>query len=440
MRNEQGRMRLAVNRALDMSQGNSIRGQFAKMGGGSSDTKRPQAWCEYGYPTEVTSENLLQIWRRGGIGHGAVEKVIGNCWKTSPSVIEGGKENNATKETAFERDVGKLSSDVGMWNVFKKADRMRLVQRYSAIIISYADDKAWSEPVDKSGKKVIKKLRPVWATALQPGGTIDQDPASSNYGWPTFWQYTEVFADGATKGITDIHPDRIFFLGDMESDAVGWLEPAYNDLVSIEKLSGGGGESFLKNAARQVVFSFDPEVDFEDLAATYGVKVGELQKEFQKTAQALNRGIDTAIGLQGATVTPLQAAIADPGPIYNVNLQNVASALDIPTKILVGQQTGDRASTEDRNYFNSSCQSRREDLSPELVAFLRKIGAAGVLTLPSEITVSWDDLNESTASEKMELAFKMMDANSKAIDPASEPFTMSEVRTAGGYEPDKAAQ
>lgn len=439
MKNEKGRLQLAVNRAMSVSQGGGLREQFARVGSGSSDTKRPQAWCEYGYPLEVTNEALLQIWRRGGVGHGAVEKVVGNCWKTAPTVVEGGRENNAAAESKFEAEIGKMATDIGLWNVFKKADRMRLVQRYSAILIYYADNGKWDQPV-AAGKKVIKKLRPVWQTALQPGGTIETDMSSSNYGWPTSWQYTEVFANGEQKGITNIHPDRIFFLGDMEADAVGWLEPVYNDLVSIEKLSGGGGESFLKNAARQVVFSFDPKVDFEDIAATYGVSVDQLQKEFQKTAQALNRGIDTAIGLQGATVTPLQSNVADPGPIYNVNLQNVASGLDIPTKILVGQQTGDRASTEDRNYFNSSCQSRREDLSPEIIAFLRKIAKDGVITLPREISIAWDDLNESTASEKMDIAVKMMDANSKAMDTAAEPFTQAEVRTAGGYEPAKAGQ
>lgn len=439
MRNEQGRMQLAVNRAMSIANGTGLREQFARAGmGGSSDTKRPQAWCEYGYPETVTNEALKLIWQRGGIGHGAVEKVIGNCWKTPPTVVEGGRENNAKKESTFEATVGKMATEIGLWNAFKKADRMRLVQRYSAILIFYADDKPWDQPVD-TGKKVIKKLKPVWETALQPGGEIDTDMRSANYGWPTSWQYTEVFANGATKGITNIHPDRIFFLGDMESDAVGWLEPVYNDLVSIEKLSGGAGESFLKNAARQVVFSFDPEIDFEDLAATYGVKVSELQKEFNKTSQALNRGIDTAIGLQGATVTPLVAAVADPGPAYNVSIQNVASGLDIPNMILVGKQSGDRASTEDRAYFNSTCQSRREDLSPEITAFLHKIAAAGALELPGEISIAWDDLNESTSGEKLELAFKMMDANSKALDQAAEPFTTAEVRTAAGLEPEKAA-
>ena len=39
------------------------------------DAKRPQAWCEYGFPQEITFNDLYTMYRRGGIAHGAVEKI-----------------------------------------------------------------------------------------------------------------------------------------------------------------------------------------------------------------------------------------------------------------------------------------------------------------------------------------------------------------------------
>jgi hypothetical protein len=61
--------------------------------------------------------------------------------------------------------------------------------------------------------------------------------------------------------------------------------------VSLEKVEGGSGESFLKNAARQLALSFDKEIDFGSLASMYGVSVDELQDKFNDAAREMNRGM-----------------------------------------------------------------------------------------------------------------------------------------------------
>lgn len=125
-------------------------------------------------------------------------------------------------------------------------------------------------------------------------------------------------------------------------------------------MEGGSGESFLKNAARQLAISFDKEIDFRSLAATYGCDVTELREKFNEAAEDINKGNDVMMALQGATVSPLVTAVADPSATYDVNLQTAAAGIDIPTRILVGNQQGERASTEDLRYFNNRCMTRRE--------------------------------------------------------------------------------
>ena len=424
-------MQLAVNAATTALQG--LRAQYAANAMGSSDTKRPKAWCEYGFPLTVTGDMLYQIYSRGGIGFGAVSKVVGNCWKTAPEIVEGGSENEAKRESKLEKEVAGLFKKLRAWTVFKKADTYRLARRYSAIIIYYADGKEWKDPVDAS-KKTIAKLQPVWADALT-AGPIDTNRESPRYGQPSVWQYSETDEAGNQLRTVDLHPDRVFIVGDTAADALGFLEPAYNDLVSIEKVSGGGGESFLKNAARQLHANFDKEIDLNNIAAMYGVSLPELKEKFQDVAVAMNRGNDVLWTTQGATVTPLVANVPDPGPVYNVNLQNVASALDIPTKILVGQQQGDRASTEDREYFNSRCQSRRADLGDEIADFVQHLVNTGALPAVAEISVMWDDLNESSKADKLTMAKIASDINAAAFDPTNMPFSADEIRVLAGFEP-----
>lgn len=62
------------------------------------DNKRHSAWCEYGFPEQVTYENLYALYRRGGIAHGAVEKLVGKCWQTNPEIIEGDQADKSAKK------------------------------------------------------------------------------------------------------------------------------------------------------------------------------------------------------------------------------------------------------------------------------------------------------------------------------------------------------
>lgn len=232
-----------------------------------------------------------------------------------------------------------------------------------------------------------------------------------------------------------IHPDRVFVLGDWSGDAIGWLEPAYNAFVSLEKVEGGSGESFLKNAARQLNINFDKEIDFTNLASMYGVSVSELQDKFNEAALELNRGNDVVMPTQGDNVTPLVTAVPDPRPTYDINLQTVSAALDTPSRILVGNQQGERASTEDQRYFNASRQADRLNRSFEIEDFTDQLIRVGVLDAIGEKTVMWDDLNEQTAIEKLDSAKTMSEINSTAIATGEAVFDSDEIRTAAGYDP-----
>ncbi|KGI83593.1 hypothetical protein JY98_17210, partial [Exiguobacterium mexicanum] len=154
------------------------------------------------------------------------------------------------------------------------------------------------------------------ASAIKPTEWVT-DINSPDYGQPKVWQYTESLPNGGTRNI-NVHPDRVFILGDYSIDAIGFLEPAYNAFVSLEKVEGGSGESFLKNAARQLNINFAESIDFNNLAAMYGVSVNELQEKFNEATREVNRGNDVTLVTQGATATPLVSPVADPTPTYNV--------------------------------------------------------------------------------------------------------------------------
>lgn len=424
-------LQLAVNHAMrDMALARARMGLLNQMGMGLDD-KRNAAWCEYGFKQTLDFHDFYKLYRRNGLASGAVNKLTATCWKTDPWVIEGDDQDESRQETAWEQQATQVLT-ARLWRKIREADARRLVGRYSGLILRVRDSGRWDEPV-KAGK-ALAEVVPVWATALRVS-EWNTDLSSENYGKPKYWSYIEQGGNGQPGRNIKIHPDRVFILGDYSDDAIGFLEPVYNNFVSLEKVEGGSGESFLKNAARQLNVNFDKEIDFNSLASMYGVSVNELQERFNEVAKEVNRGNDVLLPTQGASVTPLVSNVPDPRPTYDINLQTISAGLDIPSRVLVGNQQGERASTEDLKYFYSRCQSRRKDLALEIEDFVDHLIRIGVLRATGEKTVMWDDLNEQTSSERLDSAEKMSRINQASLALGEEVFEPNEIRTAAGYDP-----
>ncbi|EOZ2930857.1 anti-CBASS Acb1 family protein [Enterobacter hormaechei] len=422
------KLTLAVNHALnDARMARARMGLLAPTMG--LDNKRHSAWCEYGFPEQVTYENLYALYRRGGIAHGAVEKLVGKCWQTNPEIIEGDDADESKDETAWEKKAKKVFTK-RLWRAFAEADRRRLVGRYAGILLHINDSRTWDQPVVRG--KSLKKVTIAWAGSLTVSEWVT-DQKSADYGQPKQWKYVESLPNGGTNQ-RFVHPDRVFILGDYSNDAIGFLEPPYNAFVSLEKVEGGSGESFLKNASNKQAINFEKDIDFSNLASLYGVSVDELQERYNDAARELNIGNDVLLITQGAQVTSMVSAVSDPGPTYDVNLQTASAGVDIPTRILVGNQQAERSSTEDQKYFNTRCQSRRGDLSFEIEDFCDKLIELSILDPVSQKTVIWDDLNAQSDSEKLDAAQKMSQINSASIGTGEQVFTGEEIRVAAGYE------
>lgn len=110
------KLTLAVNHAL-----NDVRLARARMGllypSMGLDAKRNSAWCEYGFKEELTFDDLYKLYRRGGIAHGAVEKLVGKCWQSNPEIIEGEKSDETRMETSWESKTKQVFTN-RLWRAF----------------------------------------------------------------------------------------------------------------------------------------------------------------------------------------------------------------------------------------------------------------------------------------------------------------------------------
>ena len=397
------------------------------------DAKRPRAWCEYGYASDLSFENYFLAYDRDGLGNAAVDIIADKCWQDHPWLIEGAPDRESTELTSNEARIDRAFSQAKVWQAFKEADVMALVAGWSAIIIRIADSNELDQPTVRPSIEALTELVPVWANQLT--AVYDSNQVLQHY------VYAEPQTDISPARNVNVHPDRVVIVGD-PSRSRPLLKAGFNALVTLEKVMGGAGESFLKNASRQLNVNYDSDVDLEDIARANGGSVAELHENLSGHVRDINSGVDLLMMTQGASVNPMTVAVSDPMPSYTVALQVFAASVKIPVKVLVGNITGERASTEDIKQLNDRCQSRRvSEVTAHIEKFVAKLKAIGMLSA-GQYSVMWNDLRESTDAERAEhvdklasIIEKIARADQSQMMTGSDPvLTVAELRSALGYD------
>lgn len=426
---------LALNTALGSFRAAAARQMFGRSNNGM-DAKRLNAWEAFGWNPDPGFDDFYRLWERGGLAHGAIARVISKSWQDNPEINQGDQDEEDRDRTEWERMFARFAEDFGFWEVFQEADLRRCVGNYSAIILQIADSKTWDSPVTGRGVRRLVKMIPAWQGQIQPT-EYDMDETSATYGEPKMYSFNEgavglansTAAASFAGRIVNIHPDRVIILGDI-THGIPLLRAAYNDFANLEKILGGSGESFLKNAARQLAIEFDKEVDLEDIAVAHGVAVKDLRKIYDEVTAGLNQGIDQTVVTQAAKVSPLVANVPDPQKHFEASCMSAAASFMMPLMIWIGSQTGERASTQDQLDWANTMQSRRtRKLGPEARKTIARLISLRLLDAPGEFTVVWSNLAEASLAEKLANGKLMSEINAGSLASGEAVYTNEEIRT-----------
>lgn len=409
---------------------------------GGLDAKRPTAWAQYGYRATLTFADFKQAYDRGGAAHGAVHRLLDGCWQKLPRI----KQPKADKGTPWEDAVGRMLRSINGWQKLRDLDRRNLVGRYAALIYRMADSQPLSVPLVKASRLV--DLVPVFEDQIKVT-KWDEDQTSERYGLPVTYQFRTrapgaLDTQAAPETWLDVHHTRVQILaegsvGDM-FDGIPLLRAGFNNLVDIEKLSGGGAESALKNSARTVVFQYDSggiPAAIQSVGADGSLQETSVREAHEKQARALNRNQDASIVLQGGQVSTLQTTVSDLSPQFGIAANLFAASIRVPFTILFGQQTGRLASDEDKADFGARCAGRQaNDLTPMLEEFVRRMQAAGVIEA-SDFEIEWPPVNAPSDLDKLTNLGKATAAMQQAFQAGlTEPlFDANELRQMVGFEP-----
>lgn len=444
---------VAIN-SLAEGRARALYGQHA---GKSGNTKRQRIYQEFGYPNHLTFDDFYNAYERNAIAGAAIKRMVDGCWEDYPEVFEGDKSGDATAETEWDKKLKRLLKRC--WKQIKDADRRNMVGRYSALIIQLRDSGRWSDPANgtvirRMADRALVKLIPVWESQLDVS-EWDNDPESESFGQPKMYSFTEIPVEGQQGGAParqiSIHPDRVIILAEGADDGlltsgVPMLRPGYNKLLDIEKVSGGSAEGFLKNASRQLNFSFGAKTDFRALADALGAKDGDLAEALNEQVVRLNQSTDAATFMQEGSAEVLSVAAADPEPTWRTALSEYCATIPMPVKILIGQVTGERASSEDMKDWARTRMSRRNGfLSDVIETLVRRFWSVGLIAAPAsnEITVSWSDLLAPSQADRIgnmaqmaEVAQKTQQAFGRSAVKENEIRAVGELQTLPEYEPE----
>lgn len=390
---------------------------------------------DFGWPEALSFPQFYRMYSRNGLATAGVNKTIAKTWQTNPSLWESDKP----AESDVEADIRQRFSDLRIWQMMAEADRRSMVGAYSAIILRFADGKAFDQPVDKvqGGLDGLAGVIPAWESQL----TIAEwntDTASEGYGNPLFYQFNEAAVGGQSQSPRQfrVHPDRVLIWSDDGTvNGRSALEPGYNDLIDAEKVKGAGGEGFWKTARGAPLIEAPVGMNPADVAKAMGVQTSDLLDKINEQIDDFQQGFDKGLLIGGMTAKPMQITLPSPEHFFAGPVNSYASSMEIPVKILMGSQTGERASTEDAREWNQTCNSRRVNrCRPIIQEFVNKLEAAGILP-ERDWTVGWDDLTEASQSERMARAAQMSVINSQTAAGDEPAFMPDEIRDAAGFAP-----
>lgn len=418
-----------------------VASRMGLLAGMGLDAKRPTAWAQYGYSDTLGFDHFYRAYSRGGAAFGAVHRLLDKCWEEVPRI----KRPETDDETEWETKLKAVLKSIKAWQKLRDLDRRNMVGRYAGLIYRVADGKRLSEPLERAAKLV--DIVPLFEDQLRVTKWHTDETDAENFGKPAMWQYrrralsNQGDQQGKPDEWADVHPSRVQILAEGAAggdflDGVPLLRAGFNALVDLEKVRGGSGESFLKNASRNLNINFGADASPQAITTNPdGSPTGKsVRQVLSEQVDSLNRSIDSVLVTQGADAKALQTTQADPEPAWRVAANDFAASVQIPATILFGQQTGRLASDQDQQDWIARCASRQaNELTPMLEEFIRRGQAAGWIEA-GDFEIEWPDLGAPSDKDKVELADKMANTNKTAMAYGGQPiYSDDEVRRVGGY-------
>jgi len=361
------------------------------------------------YPVSLTIDDYKTFYDRMGLAKRAVQIWPDECWHSAPKIFE----EESPEETPFEKAWKELEVKRALFSYLHKVDVLSGIGEFGVLLLGFDDGLTLDKPVagvdqttGEIDEKTRKETKLLYIRAYHQGvltiSKTEPNIMSPRYGMPTY--YTIQYKDTGTTNLTSsrVHWTRVLHVADnrecSEILGVSRLQPIYNNLCDIKKVSGGSGEMFWKGGFPGYSFELTPE------AQAMGAEIDADSVKEQMVAYST--GLQRWLSLTGVTAKSLNPQVSDPTGHVDIHFKLVAVSLGVPYRVLLGSEEAKLASVQDKRTWNNRVARRQNNyLSPMVLRpFVDRLIAVGCLPIPKQYTAVWPDLNAATDDDISKIA------------------------------------
>lgn len=348
----------------------------------------------YGYGETLSYADYYGMYKRGGLAHVVAGKVAKACWNQLPKIMIG--------DTQILEDELDQLSNMGFFRKMERADILNRIGKFSVLLIGMPDGQDLNQPVGQA-----KDIQGLYFNPYNCDGIEitkwDMDPVSQRYGLPELYQLQTTSFGDSTKDMQKkaivVHWSRVVHLAegalDSSIEGASALEPVFNALTDLNKVRGGSGEAYFRNARQQRALEADKDARLE--------KGSTALADLKSNIEDFDNAWDSTLRLQNMTAKHMQVQMISPRDTFDVIVEEISGQTGIPVRILTGKGAGQLAGSEDRASWNALIIDRQSsECDGYLLAGLSIMSEAGMFELPDNATIEWPEQQATTEKEAAE--------------------------------------
>lgn len=374
--------------------------------------RRRNMFKTLGYPRRLVPKDFYDRYRRNEVAARVVEAPVDSTWRGTTELVE---DPDPTSTTVFETEWKKLNRKFNIWGVFRRADILAGLGRFSVILIGAPGN--FDTEITALTEPSLLYLTPFSEkdAAIE---SLDITPNSPRFGLPVFYTMTRLSAPLAGLAASQqrrVHYSRVIHIAENLLDdhvyGISRMERVWNRLDDLDKVAGGGAEAFWRRADPGRNIKIDPTL-IPDVNSQEGQ---ETLRTLTEGLQSFTHDLERNIVTRGVDIQQMPSSVTQFNSSVQAILSLISAGTGIPQRILMGSEAGHLASTQDReNWSEKISDRRREFAEPNIVRpLVDRFIRWGVLPTPSNYEVTWPEVEELTEESKLDLAGKAADINQK---------------------------
>lgn len=407
--------------------GTSNRLRLARRAGEQYGNKR-EVFEVAGYPledeldaTDGALEYFRSAYERDEVASRIIDLPAETCWGTPPKIVTPDGD-----EDSFTEQFDEFARRLNLWSTFQRADKLTRLGYFSVTLIGArtATDIELREPLQARSLDDVVLLEP-YAQEWVELATLSGDPNDPRHNQPEMYMLNltgglQGQRDEGPQANMEMHWTRVLHTTEGALDSLVFgrpaLKPVFNRIKDREKVYAATGEAYWQEAVRILNVMLDPDARIsDDDLKTMMDQLGELTHDLRRH-----------FGGSGVNLEAIGGSTPDPTGAVGTLERAIAAGSGIPTRILFGNQTGERASTEDRKQWLSQMADRQHNhCEPMFVRhLLDRLKMAGVQEIPDDYMVQWEPLYRESRAEIEQANMSVANA-AKALTPiGGDPSTM----------------